>query len=224
MKLATAKQIQELDRIAIEDYGIESLFLMENAGRAVADEVAKTLKNSKNKKIAVFCGKGNNGGDGFVAARYLINKGFEVKNFLSGKVKEITSDAKTNLDLFLKMDQEIILVPDEKSFRRHKDKLKGINLIIDALLGVGLKGEIRQPYKTIINFLNKSKKTIISVDVPSGLDATTGEPLGVCIKAEKTVTFGLAKTGFFKNQGPKFAGRLKVVDIGWPKNLIRSFK
>ena len=80
MKTVTAKQIKELDRIAIQGYGIESLFLMENAGRSVAEESIKFLKNKKNAKIAVFCGKGNNGGDGFVAARYLINRGFEVKN------------------------------------------------------------------------------------------------------------------------------------------------
>jgi NAD(P)H-hydrate epimerase len=222
MKQATAKQIQQLDRVAIEHYKIESLFLMENAGKAVADEVAQALKNSKNKKIAVFCGKGNNGGDGFVAARYLINQGFEIKNFLLGKVKEITSDAKINFDLLSKMGQEIIQIPDEKSFQKYKDKLKGTILIIDAILGVGLNGEVRQPYKTIINFLNKSRKTIVSVDVPSGLDATTGEPLGICIKANKTVTFGLAKTGFFKNQGSKFVGKLKVADIGWPKELVRN--
>ncbi|MFH1655238.1 MAG: NAD(P)H-hydrate epimerase [Candidatus Omnitrophota bacterium] len=221
MKTVTAKQIQGLDRIAIRDYGIESLFLMENAGKAVAEEVMRILKNSKNKKIAIFCGKGNNGGDGFVAARYLINKGFQVKNFLVGQVKEITSDAHTNLDLLLKMEQKIIQIPDAGAFRRHKDKLKGPCLVVDALLGVGLQGKVREPFETIINFLNKSRKTVISVDVPSGLDATTGEPLGTCIEADETITFGLVKKGFLKNQGPEFVGELKVVDIGWPKNLLR---
>jgi len=222
MKTVTAKQIKELDRIAIQNLGIESLFLMENAGRAIAEEVVKLLKNKKNKKISIFCGKGNNGGDGFVAARYLIKKNFEVKNFLVGQVKEITSDACTNLDLLLKMEQKIIQIPDGKSFRRHKDKVKGSGLIIDALLGVGLQGEVREPFKSIIEFLNKSRRPIVSVDAPSGLDATTGKFLGVCVKADKTVTFGLAKKGFFINQGSEFVGKLKVVDIGWPKSLIRE--
>ena len=223
IKSATVKEIQELDRKAIQDHGVESLFLMENAGRAVAQEAMKVLKDKRNKRIAVLCGKGNNGGDGFVAARYLINKGYEVKKILVGQVKEITSDAYTNLDLLLKLNQEIIEIPDEKTFRIKKQKLKGPALIIDALLGVGLNGEVRQPFKTVIEFLNKSKKSIISIDVPSGLDVDKGIPLGSCIKADKTITFSLAKKGFFINQGPEFVGKLKVVDIGIPKRLLRRF-
>jgi NAD(P)H-hydrate epimerase len=222
MKIVTTREIQALDRKAIEDFKIDSLFLMENAGRAVAYEAIQFLNKLKDKKIAVFCGRGNNGGDGFVAARYLINKGFIVKIFLVGKVKEITTDAYANLDLLLKSGQKIIIISNLNSFKKQKYILRDYPLVIDALLGVGLRGDVREPFRTIIEFLNRSKKNVISVDVPSGLDATLGKPLGVCIRARKTVTFSLAKRGFFINQGPNFVGRLKVVDIGIPKGLIKK--
>lgn len=222
MKQVTSKQIQNLDNIAINKHKIDSLFLMENAGRVVSEEVASILKNKKTKKVVVICGKGNNGGDGFVAARYLINQGFEVKNFLIGKVKEITSDAYANLDMLLKLNQKIFEVSGPKAFNSQKKNIKDCAVVIDAIFGVGLKGELREPCKTIIKFLNRSKKIVISVDVPSGLDANTGLPLGTCVKADRTVTFTLAKKGFFINQGPKFIGKLRIADIGIPKNLIRA--
>lgn len=221
-KQASAKQIQNLDNIAINKYKVDSLFLMENAGKAVADEVLGILKNKKSKKVAVICGKGNNGGDGFVAARYLVNQGFEVKNFLIGKVKEITSDSRANLDILLNLNQNIFEVIDMKTFNGYKKIIKDCQMVIDAIFGVGLKGEIKEPAKTVINFLNRSKKKIVSVDVPSGLDATSGLMLGACVRASSTVTFTLAKKGFFINDGPEFIGKLKIVDIGIPKNLMRN--
>jgi len=222
VKQVTAKQIQNLDNIAINKYEIDSLFLMENAGKAVADEVASILINKKTKKVAIVCGKGNNGGDGFVAARYLLNQGFEVKNFLLGKVKEITSDAYANLEMLLNLGQKIYEIPNIKSFNRYKKNIRDCQIVIDAIFGVGLKGKLREPAKTVINFLNRSKRQVVSVDVPSGLDATTGFVLGTCVKADRTVTFTLAKKGFFINQGPKFIGKLKIADIGVPKNLVRA--
>lgn len=218
----TVKQIQNLDNLAINKYKINSLFLMENAGKAVADEVVRILNNKKAKKVAIICGKGNNGGDGFVAARYLINQGISVKNFLIGKVKEITSDSYANLDILLKLGQKIWEISDMKSFNRCKANIKDCQIIIDAIFGVGLKGELREPAKAVIVFLNHSKKKVISVDVPSGLDATTGFPLGTCVRADRTVSFTLSKKGFSINQGPEVVGKLKVVDIGIPKNLIRA--
>lgn len=224
MKVANARQIQELDRKAIEVLGIESLFLMENAGRAVAERAASILKNSKNRNIAVLCGTGNNGGDGFVAARYLINKGFKVKIFLLGLVKNITNDSRANLDLLNRLNQKVVEIANTKSFSKQKHDIRNGTLIIDALLGVGLKGEVREPARTAIDFLNRSKKTIISIDTPSGLDVTTGMPLGICITADETITFSLAKKGFFINQGPDFIGKLTVVDIGIPRHLIKQLK
>jgi len=222
IKQVTSQQIQRLDNIAINKYKIDSLFLMENAGRAIADEAASILKNKKTKKVAVICGKGNNGGDGFVAARYLINQGFEVKNFLLGKVKEITSDPYVNLDMLLKSNQKIFELTNLKAFNAMKKNIKDCSVVIDAIFGVGLKGEVKEPFKTAINFLNRSKKIVISVDVPSGLDVNTGLPLGACVKAYRTISFSLAKRGFFINQGPNFVGKLKIADIGIPKSLIKG--
>ncbi|HOX54674.1 MAG: NAD(P)H-hydrate epimerase [Candidatus Omnitrophica bacterium] len=224
IKQASAKQIQKLDNIAINKYKVDSLFLMENAGKAVAEEVLSILKKRKFKKIAVICGKGNNGGDGLVAARYLVSRGFEVKNFLIGKVKEITSDSRANLDILLNLNQNIFEILDIRTFNGYKKIIKDCEMVIDAIFGVGLKGEVKEPAKTIINFLNRSRKVVVSVDVPSGLDATSGLVLGACVKASSTVSFTLAKKGFFINDGPKFIGKLKVVDIGIPKNLMRAVK
>ena len=206
MKTVSVKEMQELDRIAIEDKGIPSITLMENAGRAVGEIALTELNNIKNKKAAVFCGSGNNGGDGFVAARYLFNKGINVSVYLIGRRLNLKNDPKLNAEALDDIGVEIreISVPISTDH----------GLIIDAIFGIGLKGEVKEPARSIISDLNKKSVPIISVDVPSGLDADTGEILGVVVKAGITVTMQFPKQGFYKNKGPEYTGKIITVDIG----------
>lgn len=218
--LVTVKQMQEIDQLAIKEYGVPSICLMENAGRAVAHEILKCLKGRKNSKVCIFCGLGNNAGDGFVVARHLINASVKVKVFLSGKSEKLKNDALLNYQILKKCKYPI------KSIRRIDKKvahdIRKCDLLVDAIFGTGLSREVQDPFKSVIGLLNASKKRIISVDIPSGLNGTTGEIHGVCIKAFKTVTFAYAKRGFFKNQGPKVTGKVIVVDIGIPKKILKE--
>ena len=213
----TVKQIQNLDRIAIEQYGVPSLVLMENAGRSVAFEVLKLIKDRKQTEVDIFCGLGNNAGDGFVVARHLINQCMKTKIFIIGQAKNLKSDALVNYQILKRLHYPIkeIQVID-KAFL---EDIRKSEIIVDAIFGVGLNREIHDPFRSVIETLNRSQKRIVAVDTPSGLDGTTGKIYGVCVKAYMTVTFSFIKRGFLKNQGPKYVGRIVVVDIGIPKRL-----
>ncbi|MFH1387653.1 MAG: NAD(P)H-hydrate epimerase [bacterium] len=213
MKLVTADEMAELDRHAIKDLKIPSLTLMENAGRAVADEVCKIPEIHK---ILVVCGKGNNGGDGFVAARYLAERGYEVEVVLIGNRDEVKHDPKVNIEQLKKLEANNPTLKCGEYTPDFSLGLQAKDIIVDSLFGIGLKTELKPPYIDIINQLNSTGKPIIAVDVPSGLDATTGKVLGAAIKATKTVTFAAAKTGFYKEEGPAHTGEVVVVDIGIP--------
>lgn len=212
MKAITAEEAKEFDRKAREVFGISTLVLMENAGRAVAEEA---LKMKRQGRIVIFCGKGNNGGDGFVAARHLLLKGVRPLLYLAGRIKEVKSEAAENLNILLKLRFKVTEV-NENNAEIAASAVKQSGLIIDALLGVGLKGEVRGVTSRIINAINLSRKPILSVDIPSGLDATTAEVLGSCIKAHSTVTFVALKKGMLKSSAKKYCGRVIIRDIGAP--------
>lgn len=207
-KIVTAEEMAELDRHTIEDLKTPSLTLMENAGQAVAEEA---IKLAHGPKIVIICGKGNNGGDGFVAARYLLEKYFDIKVIHIGKKYEVKDDTKINIE---RLESDVIEIVDLDSFGKVKPFLKDADLIIDSIFGIGLNTTIKSPYFEIITYINSLNKDVLAVDVPSGLNATTGEAMGISIKAKKTVTFAAAKTGFCKNDGPKYCGEIKVIDIG----------
>ncbi|KAF0134361.1 MAG: hypothetical protein FD145_741 [Candidatus Saganbacteria bacterium] len=210
MKIVTAEEMAELDRHAIYDLKIPSINLMENAGRAAADEAVKITKG---KNIAVICGRGNNGGDGFVAARYLAEKGFNVLVILIGNRKDVKKDPKTNIE---KLKVPIYEAPDLDSFNKLKNDIENCNLIIDAIFGIGLNSKIKSPYFEIITYLNSLNIPILSIDVPSGLNATDGLVMGAAISADTTITFQFAKTGFYKGEGQTHAGKIVIADIGIP--------
>jgi len=206
MKTVSSSEMQELDRRTIVDIGVPSIVLMENAGRGVNDIALDMLGGGARKKVAIFCGSGNNGGDGFVAARYLVRQGIEVDVHIIGQKSRIKNDSKINLEILKKLGVEA----EEflSSAKVHCD------LIIDAIFGIGLKGEVRGAAKDIIKNLNGYGIPILSVDVPSGLDADTGEVLGDAVKAKKTVTMQFPKKGFYINKGPEHTGDVVVVDVG----------
>lgn len=220
MRTVTVKEMKDIDRAAIEEYGIPALILMENAGVAVAN-CAEAMMPS-DCSLALLCGRGNNGGDGFVAARHLINREKETSLFLVGRREEVKGEARINLNILLEMNQPISELRSKKDLVDLKKTLETKTLIIDAIFGIGLQGQVKTPADEIIRILNDSQKPIIAVDVPSGLDADTGEVLGNCVMATKTVTMGLAKKGFFLNEGPRYVGEIVVADIGIPEKLLHS--
>jgi NAD(P)H-hydrate epimerase len=212
-RLLTAAQAKQIDLEAKERLGISTLTLMENAGRTIAEESLKILRGKRS--VAIFCGKGNNGADGFVAARHLLVVGIKPDIFLAGRIEEIENEARVNLETLLKLKQKIIEV-NEGTLLLVKDKISRCDLIIDALLGVGLTGEVKGIYRDLIGIINAAKAKALSVDIPSGLDATTGKVLGCCVKADKTVTFVAKKRGMNLGQGLKYCGKVVVADLGIP--------
>ncbi len=224
MKVVTTEQMQHLDREAIETYGIPGVVLMENAGRGAAEVILKTFPDLPRNSVAIVVGKGNNGGDGFVIARYLLNRGIPARVFLLADPRILRGDAETNRRIFLRMKGEITPVPSYKEFLNVKKDLEKFDLFIDGIFGTGLDAEVRGYHREVIDYLNTLHKPIVAIDTPSGLDADTGKPLGTAIRAALTITFGLPKVGLLIPPGIDYAGDLKIVDIGIPRKLIEEEK
>jgi NAD(P)H-hydrate epimerase len=224
MKVATAEQMQELDRKAIETYRIPGIVLMENAGRGAAEAISEAFPDLQKMKIAIIAGKGNNGGDGFVVARYLMNSGVQGRVYLLADPKALRGEAETNSQIFQRMKGEVISVPSSKDYQKVKKELERFDLLIDAIFGTGLDAEVRGYYREVIDHLNTLQKPIVAIDIPSGLDANSGKPLGTAIRASLTVTFGLPKIGHLIPPGPEYVGEVKVIDIGYPKKLVEEEK
>lgn len=220
MKYITSQKMREIDKLTQEEFGIPAIILMENAGRMASQVALDMLSKSKKGKVICICGRGNNGGDGFVCARHLINNSVDTDIFLLGNPHRLKGVARINCKILEKMGKRIKILKDKDNFTFFKNEMKKARLLIDAIFGIGLSGEVREPYRSIINVMNKSKKPILAIDIPSGLDATEGKVLGVCVKATKTVTFALPKTGFVRNDGPLYIGELITVDISIPKVLL----
>ncbi len=196
-----------------EHLGVSKFLLMENAGRRVAEFCMRILGN-KEARVLVVAGPGNNGGDGFVAARYLAQT-YKVRVFLLARPSEIrTLEARKNWEILEKMRLSMELHYGY-DLQKLKEIIKDSDLIVDAIFGTGLKGVVREPYKTAIEYLNSSRKIIVAVDVPSGLNPDTGEVHGVAVKASYTITFHRVKKGL--ETGRNYAGRIEVVDIGIPR-------
>jgi len=221
-KALTREEMRELDRKAIEEYKIPGIILMENAGRNVAEEVLQMIDDPHQAKVAILCGKGNNGGDGFVVARHIHNHGISVDVFLVAKISDILKDgdAGTNLQILLNMKISVKEILDISGVNSILNELNNYNILVDALFGTGLSGDVREPFKTLIDGVNNLNKPIVSVDIPSGLDSNTGKILGAAIKATKTVTFAASKKGFYSEDGPHYTGEILVTDISIPKHLL----
>ncbi|WP_457554043.1 NAD(P)H-hydrate epimerase, partial [Desulfobacula sp.] len=229
MLLVTADQIQDMDKKAIKSFGIPGLVLMENAGRGAFDMLVKKFKDIKTKKVAVLAGRGNNGGDGFVIARYLMEKGIFVTIFLLSSKQKVTGDAKTNMALAEKLCDRshtcsIIEIPDADAFKDQKINIIHHDFFIDAILGTGLNSDVKGFFKDAIELINDSPHPVFSVDIPSGLHSDTGQPLGVAVKADATAAFAFAKAGHILYPGNQYTGDLKVINIGIPKFIAKEKK
>ena len=219
MKIVTAQQMRELDRKAIHERGIAGLTLMENAGRAVADAAGRMAERSPDRPIVIVCCRGSNGGDGFVAARHLRQLGRHVEVFLAAKADDVSGDARTNLNRLIEQGLTVTEVADPEPVVQ---ACCGAALVVDALLGTGLSGKVRGLPGQLVETINRLRPRVLAVDIPSGLHADSGEPLGLAVRAEETVTMGLPKIGLFLYPGMDYAGRVTVADIGFPSDLVNE--
>ena len=217
MKLVTSEQMKALDRAAIEDYGIPGVVLMENVGRAVAEAGAQmAAPMPSDARILVVCGRGNNGGDGFVATRHLHNKGLSVEICLLAEPQELSGDAAVNYNIARQMGLDINQMPQVQELDAC---LAAADLVIDAILGTGISGEVRGAARRAIEVINQANLPVIAVDIPSGVSADTGAILGEAVAADRTLTFGLAKVGHYSYPGRKYCGEVEVIDISLPADL-----
>ncbi len=215
--VAHAQTSATIDCIAQEKYNLSAEVLMELAGAKSADSILQyfsTLIAGK-KSVVLLCGPGHNGGDGLVVARHLHSQGIKVQVFVADDIKS---------NLVKKQKNRLLLqnIPtyNLSDFNKIKKEIKETSLIIDALFGVGLKGEVRGGYVDLINYVNSLSSYVVSLDVPSGLNVDTGLCVGVGICANMTLTYGLTKLGFYLQEGPKHTGFVKVLSIGYPFNLV----
>ena len=219
MYLVTASEMQEMDRRTIEDLGIPGMVLMENAARGATRFFLEKFPDIEKRKVGVIAGRGNNGGDGYVMARYLKQKGVEVAVYLLASADRVQGDAAANLKFLKPLDIPLVEIPDENTLLRFQSEMTEVEIWIDAILGTGLKSDVRGFFKSVIEFINSSNRPVFAVDIPSGLNSDTGQVCGTCIRAKATATFAFAKSGHFIHPGPQYSGELDIIDIGIPATV-----
>jgi NAD(P)H-hydrate epimerase len=219
----TREQSRALDRNVIDAIGVPGVVLMENAGRGCAELL---LRLGVQGKVVVCCGKGNNGGDGFVIARWLDNAGVSVRVLLFARPDELSGDAAVMYRILERGGPPLILPPagsrrplalEETALR---SELASADWVVDALFGSGLQGAVRPPFDKVIEAINASGARVLAVDIPSGLDADTGEPLGPTVRARHTATIAAAKKGFARPEAAAWLGQVHVIDMGAPRRLL----
>jgi NAD(P)H-hydrate epimerase len=206
MILVTANEMQAMDRHTIEDFGMPGMVLMENAGRGATRFLLEQFPHIEDKKVGVIAGRGNNGGDGFVIARCLKQRGIRVQVYLLAEAEGVQGDAAANLKFLKPLDVPLIEIPDEASFSKCKPEMAGLDVWVDA----------------IINYINGLNKPVFAVDMPSGINSDTGQSCGACIRARATATFAFAKTGHMVYPGAGYTGALEIVDIGIPPYIAAA--
>ena len=228
--LLTRIQVRTLDRLAIEEYGIPAVVLMENAGRGLAELL---ISLGVSGRVLVCSGKGNNGGDALVAARHLLNHGCAVKVLLFAPIGQLSPECLVHWNIVqrMKIPAEVLLGNDLTD-ERLRHEFGQAEWIVDGLFGTGLSGAIRPPFDRIVESINASGKKVLAVDIPSGLDADTGEPFpvaatggglpGVAVHASHTATFVAAKIGFANAASAAWLGAVHVIDIGAPASLVHQ--
>jgi NAD(P)H-hydrate epimerase len=211
----TREQVREIDQRSIEEYHIPGIVLMENAARAAA-EVAHSMIERPTNAVTIFCGNGNNGGDGLAIARHLHNRGHEVSIHLLASPDRFKGDALTNWQIIQAMKIPVAMKgPDGIDCGSY-------DLIIDALLGTGLESAPRAEAVALVEAINRARAKVLAVDLPSGMNCDTGMPMGACAKATRTVTFVAEKIGFANPESKQFTGDVIVADIGCPRELVEE--
>ena len=235
MKAATAEQMKRLDKRTIEERGIPSVVLMERAAGFVAEEALALLAEKKAKadlgmkgktvsyegqlRAGVFCGPGNNGGDGVGAARFLRKQGIEVRAFLVGKREKMTEDTR---EMERRLQDLGGCLEDWSGSEDQISWCEQANVLVDAVLGIGLHNEVREETAKVLTFMDSLSVPVVAVDIASGIEADTGRVLGTAVHAERTVTFTCPKPGHYVGQGAFYAGKIRVCDIGIPDELLKE--
>lgn len=215
----TREMARAVDRIAIQQYGMSGLVLMENAGRGCVDVLCRLGIDGP---VVIACGKGNNAGDGFVMARHLDLRGCAAKVLLFCEPKKLTGDAKSNFEILEKSDVPIIVFDEQFDTDAFEQHLVDADWIVDALLGTGAQGEPRPPLDQVIRLLNDWPAKRLAVDLPSGLDCDTGQPAPTTFQADHTCTFVAPKVGFAAAEAQAFLGACCVIDIGAPRQVMQG--
>jgi NAD(P)H-hydrate epimerase len=211
----TRKEVRDVDAWAINKAGIPGIVLMENAGRSCAELAMELLKGVKAPKVIIFCGAGNNGGDGYVIARHLHGL-CETTVCLCGQADKVKGDARTNLDILKAMGQAVVVLePSSPDLRATVSNVSaGRDLVVDAVFGTGLSENMRPEYVALIEAMNNLGGKKLAIDIPSGLDCDTGRPMPVAFAADATVTFVAAKQGFSVDGSSRYTGHVYVASIG----------
>ena len=216
----TREQVRRVDAFAIDELGIPGVVLMENAGRNAAQRIRLHYVQGGASRVVIFCGPGNNGGDGFVIARQLFNAGLEPVVYLVGDPERLSPDAGINHGIVKAMGLTVTAVPDAAAAAVATDGLGAGDIVVDALLGTGFRGKVRTPLDRLIQGINAAqKKMVVAIDVPSGLDCNTGQVGNVAVRADLTVTFAADKVGFSNPRARDYVGQVVVCDIGAPPGL-----
>ena len=215
------EQVRRVDQLAVSQYAMSGLVLMENAGRNAAEIIHKHFGGDGT--AIILCGTGNNGGDGCVIARHLHNKGWKVRLMLAGEPSRMTPDTAANYAIVKAMGLEPVIAPDAATQLSFLHTSTVDVVIVDALLGTGFTGSVREPMATLIGAMHDaSRLAVVAVDVPSGLDCDTGQPSGTAVRADLTITFVAEKLGFSSTHAKPYTGRVEVADIGVPRELIET--
>jgi NAD(P)H-hydrate epimerase len=217
----TCEQIRQIDRAAIEGIGMPGVILMENAGRAAAEFVYSILVDPGRSRVLILCGPGNNGGDGFVVARHLHNAGVNVTVALSVPVESLRGDAAINARIVQQMPLRLLRAYEPAGMEEVTKESEKAEVIVDALLGTGSSGAPRGAMRELIEIANAAARARrIAIDLPSGLDGDTGQPASPCFRADATITMVAPKAGFATPLAQPYVGRVVVVDIGVPRELV----
>jgi NAD(P)H-hydrate epimerase len=220
MRILTAAQMREADRRTIEDIGIPSLVLMENAGRQVVAALETMHGELLERQVGVLCGRGSNGGDGFVVARTLMQRGVDVSVFLIGRVADVRGDARVNLEVLGRLGLTVVEIADSQAWELHFSEMRTCALLVDAVFGTGLNAPLSGLMETVVADVNASGIPVVAVDLPSGLGADSHEPLGETIDAGLTVTLAAPKLSLVLPPAETHAGDIVIADIGIPGDVI----
>ena len=224
MKIALSDEMRNIDKVTAEVYGLPELLLMESAGHRTAQAMASLLQGVRDKTICVLAGSGNNGGDALAAARYLHNMGAKVKVFITCEEAHLKPAAGRMEKTAAQMGLEIHKLEEDRDWNRLHLALKFTDAILDGLLGTGFKGELKKKILRLIEEVNEAGKKVLSIDIPSGVEADTGRISSVAVAADMTLTLGLPKVGHLLSPGTEMTGELIVDDIGIPQKLLQSDK
>jgi ADP-dependent NAD(P)H-hydrate dehydratase / NAD(P)H-hydrate epimerase len=220
MRVLNTEQMREADRRTIEDIGVPSIVLMENAGRQAVAAMEAAFEDLSTSRVGVLCGRGSNGGDGFVVARTLLQRGVDTAVFLVGRVAEVRGDARTNLEVLGRIGVTVIEIADAQEWELHLTELSECDLIVDAMLGTGLRGRLSGLLETVVADVNGLGLPVVAIDLPTGLSADSSAIDGVAVEASMTVTLAAPKIPLVLPPADSHAGDLVIADIGIPPVVV----